>query len=90
VRLLSLTDKGSDGIFSLRKENSVMELALPLIDKKLCTLCGKCVEICPEGVYAFRDDELRIEIGQACTYCGLCEEACPEGAVRLEYIIRWV
>lgn len=63
--------------------------ALPIIDSNKCTLCGNCVELCPEGVYEFRNGVLVIHNPQACSYCGTCEEICPEGAVRLEYIIQW-
>ncbi|KKM20814.1 hypothetical protein LCGC14_1641680, partial [marine sediment metagenome] len=28
------------------------------IDTDLCTSCGKCVEVCPEGVFEMAEDEL--------------------------------
>jgi len=63
--------------------------ALPIIDSKRCTVCGLCVDICPESVLAVEDGQLSLANPKACTYCGVCEENCPEGAVRLEYVIRW-
>jgi len=63
--------------------------ALPVIDNKKCTVCGECVDICPESVLAIENGRLAFVNPKACTYCGICEENCPTGAVRLEYIIRW-
>lgn len=63
--------------------------ALPVINSKKCTVCGVCVDICPESVLAIENGHLSLANPKACTYCGACEENCPEGAVRLEYVIRW-
>ena len=63
--------------------------SLPIINKQKCTLCGQCVDICPEGVLELEEDTLVIANPQNCTYCTTCEETCPEGAVRCEFVILW-
>jgi ferredoxin len=62
---------------------------LPIIDKRKCTICGQCVEECPELALGIQEGQLLFTQPQACTFCGTCEEICPQGAVRLEYVIRW-
>ncbi|MDP6576521.1 MAG: DUF362 domain-containing protein [Dehalococcoidales bacterium] len=60
----------------------------PTIDKKVCTTCGTCVEMCPvtpkavnwhtgdkSGPPAFKYDR--------CVHCYCCQELCPEGAVTI-------
>jgi NAD-dependent dihydropyrimidine dehydrogenase PreA subunit len=65
------------------------EIALPEIDARTCTRCGRCVATCPEDVLALTEEGLRFERPEACTYCGLCETLCPEQAVVLRYRIVW-
>ena len=52
-----------------------------LFSKKLCTGCGVCAKVCPNGCHDF-------ENGHAfdrtkCSACGLCEKACPSNALRV-------
>jgi len=51
-----------------------------------CTRCGKCIEVCPQGVRGF--DLLDEETRRRCTLCGNCVEACPNGALEIkgEYV----
>ncbi|WP_127075548.1 glycyl-radical enzyme activating protein [Rhodomicrobium lacus] len=50
--------------------------------EKLCTLCGICVEECPNGALAVADNELRRD-ETACKLCGLCVSVCPQDARQL-------
>jgi len=44
---------------------------------RVCTLCGLCVEACPEDALII-NDKGRLELfPDKCTSCGLCIEACP-------------
>jgi len=56
-----------------------------LVDRKRCTLCFACVNLCPTG--ALSSDEggtPRLSFAEdACVQCGLCERGCPEKAVTL-------
>lgn len=51
----------------------------PHVDRKACTLCNVCVEVCPATVMSSTD---RITINyDACIRCYCCQEMCPQGAI---------
>lgn len=64
------------------------------LDKKKCTGCGICMEICPtEAIQVTRTPKTKgekakkpkLEINeQKCHYCGICEAICPFGALDLK------
>lgn len=43
--------------------------------KNLCTHCGKCFKVCPEGALTADETKHRIDYDK-CTVCGKCVEAC--------------
>ena len=49
----------------------------------VCRHCDDpdCMDACPEGAFAKRDDGIVILDGQRCTGCRLCLEACPYDAI---------
>ena len=63
------------------------DLPIPGFKNELCTGCGLCVEICPEGALEMLDGLPRLKHNGSCSYCSLCEEACPSGAITLTYEI---
>jgi len=62
---------------------------LPIIDHQKCTLCGLCVEACPEHVFTIEREMLMIQYPQKCVYCTDCESVCPENAVSCFFEIKW-
>ena len=55
----------------------------PVFDRRRCTACGSCVEICPAKALSI-DTAGRVGIDRgACIRCYCCQEVCPEGAVSL-------
>jgi DNA-directed RNA polymerase subunit D len=54
-----------------------------MISKK-CSVCGKCVEMCPRKVLIKADNKLEIRDLMACTLCQDCAEACPEKPSAIE------
>jgi DNA-directed RNA polymerase subunit D len=48
-----------------------------MISKK-CSVCGKCVEMCPRKVLIKENNKIEIRDLMACTLCQDCAEACPE------------
>jgi electron transfer flavoprotein alpha subunit len=52
-----------------------------LVDRKKCTLCGICVDVCPFA--AIIVGETAIEITDECTLCGMCVDTCEFGALSL-------
>jgi uncharacterized Fe-S center protein len=65
------------GCSGLKGKLQIHKPLLPYFNSKLCTSCGRCVEICPE-------EALRIVIGkrcpevdpESCMGCGECEAVC--------------
>lgn len=56
-----------------------------VVDRKRCTLCFACVNLCPTGALSSADGGTpRLRFAEdACVQCGLCERGCPEKAVLL-------
>jgi len=46
-----------------------------------CTGCGRCVEVCPQGVFAMRDKRAAITDKDLCMECGACALNCEFGAI---------
>lgn len=53
-----------------------MKRAPLLHNVNLCSHCGKCVEICPNGVHKIIENMHVIE-RDTCDGCGRCQEVCP-------------
>ncbi|HUU78394.1 MAG TPA: ferredoxin [candidate division Zixibacteria bacterium] len=49
------------------------------INYQLCGLCYGCATICPECLYYYEDEKLKIQDG--CTDCGSCLKCCPVKAI---------
>jgi len=43
-----------------------------------CSVCGKCVDICPRRVLVKKEDSIEVNDMIACTLCQDCVKACPE------------
>ncbi len=52
-----------------------------IVDRKKCTTCGVCTEVCPVGAISLEDSA--IEISDDCTLCGLCIDTCEFSALSL-------
>lgn len=52
-----------------------------VINTNRCTLCGKCVQVCPFNAISQQDG--RIEIDTGCRMCKFCLKNCPEQAISL-------
>lgn len=55
----------------------------PSIDHERCTLCGRCVEICPKRVLALRDGSITTT-GEECMLCSHCYAVCRFDAIRFD------
>lgn len=56
--------------------------SLTLMPEK-CTGCGRCVEVCPHGVFVVADKKASITDRDLCMECGACALNCAFGAVRV-------
>jgi len=56
---------------------------LPETGDDACTLCGACVEVCPENVITLDEENEKpiIDIDQ-CLMCAKCINVCPTGTIR--------
>jgi len=58
-----------------------------VVDEKLCTGCGNCVETCPFGAISMRKREGVLDLSEIdpllCKGCGNCVVACPVKAISL-------
>jgi len=46
-----------------------------------CAGCGRCVEVCPHGVFAMQDKRALIRDRDLCMECGACAMNCESGAI---------
>ncbi|MFA5072638.1 MAG: mercury methylation ferredoxin HgcB [Nitrospirota bacterium] len=46
-----------------------------------CTGCGRCVEVCPQGVFVLRDKRAVVIDKDLCMECGACARNCEFGAI---------
>lgn len=58
----------------------------PVIEKKKCVRCGKCVELCSQDVFFGSEKKKtpQVTYPEECWHCNACIEGCPKkGAIRL-------
>lgn len=64
-------------------------------DRAKCTGCGRCVDVCPHGVFEMdgggggksgkgKNKRARIVAKQACMECGACKMNCSAGAISVD------
>ncbi len=63
------------------EQSTEVYLEVPEIDPKLCTLCGKCQDICQFNALAVLP-AMVLTFPELCHSCGGCFLVCPEGAVK--------
>ena len=51
---------------------------------KLCTNCGLCSIVCPQGVFAAGEKVARMVNRSACIECGACTLNCEAGAIQVQ------
>ena len=64
-------------VFTYSEEVAV---PIPCVDKKKCTLCGKCAEVCAfNAIMVVKESVLVFD--ELCHGCGSCSYLCPEKAI---------
>jgi MinD superfamily P-loop ATPase len=62
------------------EETRPVSLAVPKVDLRKCTLCGKCAEVCAyNAIVVLKKDVLTFP--ELCHGCGGCSLLCPEQAI---------
>lgn len=71
----------NEGLY--RYKNSIrQDWSICLQKNKREDICGKCVDICPEGAISKSPDDLRITLSNLqCVGCGQCVSICPTGSI---------
>jgi ferredoxin len=54
------------------------------LDHEACVGCGRCLEVCPHGVFVVEGDRCKIVDRDACMECGACARNCPVEALRVK------
>lgn len=54
------------------------------MDTQKCTGCGRCLEVCPHGVFSMNGKSARIVDRDACMECGACSRNCEANAIFVE------
>ena len=56
------------------------------LDRDRCTGDGSCLEVCPEGVFAWREGQRQVALPhlERCIRCAACIVQCPADALYLE------
>ena len=52
-------------------------------DPQKCTGCGRCVEVCPHGVFFMQDKRAVRGERDLCMECGACQKNCPFNAIHV-------
>lgn len=50
----------------------------------LCTGCGRCVDVCPHGVFALAGRCAALVGRDRCMECGACQRNCAAGAITVQ------
>lgn len=53
---------------------------MPRIVREMCTGCGSCVLVCPNGALSLVVDRVSLDRSR-CDECGACVDVCPSGAL---------
>ncbi|WP_432823915.1 mercury methylation ferredoxin HgcB [Trichloromonas sp.] len=54
------------------------------LDVDLCIGCGRCLEVCPHGVFTLEVSKARLTDPDACIECGACAKNCPVTAIAVD------
>ena len=60
-----------------------LQRELPMVDERLCTGCGRCVDICPTSCLAMDCHLPWLPRPSDCISCGACVFLCPPAALTL-------
>ena len=53
-------------------------------DSSSCTNCGRCLEVCPHGVFVRGENRVEIAYPDSCMECGACRNNCPADAISVD------
>lgn len=62
-------------------KTQVVNVFVPVVNEKLCNLCGKCADFCQYNALFASTDKVLV-FPDLCHSCGGCALVCPAGAIR--------
>jgi len=54
------------------------------LDRQTCIGCGRCLEVCPHGVFALEGKKAHMVARDDCMECGACALNCPVKAIAVD------
>lgn len=54
------------------------------LNTEKCIGCGRCIEVCPHGVFVIVNSKAKINDRDVCMECGACAMNCPVEAISVE------
>lgn len=82
---LQATGAAFKALRHLRSGQISSQAPIAVVDEKLCTGCGNCVEACPFDAIAMHKRSMELDLSQIdplrCTGCGNCVVVCPVKAI---------
>jgi len=83
AEILALTD-----VLILNREEAELLTGLQsvrnYVDSQKCTLCGRCIDACHEGIFYEAGGGVTARTAELCKRCGNCMKACPKDAIIVE------
>ncbi|MBD3375371.1 P-loop NTPase [candidate division KSB1 bacterium] len=61
-------------------QQKAVDLLIPEVNESLCTLCGRCSEICEFNAIMVLGESVMV-FPELCHACGGCTQVCPENAI---------
>jgi NAD-dependent dihydropyrimidine dehydrogenase PreA subunit len=65
----------------IMKMQYLKNVATLKLNPDLCVGCGRCLEVCPHGVFQLDNRKATIVSRDACMECGACARNCPVQAI---------
>ena len=65
----------------LSKDSLVGEGIISEVDEDMCTGCGTCIAVCPNGAIERSEEDKAMVVEVLCKGCGICAASCPEQAI---------
>ena len=66
------------------KHRYLKDVSTLKMDSGKCTGCGKCIEVCPHGVFVMTNGKSDIAQKDSCIECGACVKNCPFNALEVK------
>jgi len=76
----SVLDPGN----ALARQTGSWRVERPIIDPDLCTRCGLCFMLCPDGTVALDEEGFPVIDYDHCKGCMICRQICPVHAIETE------